>query len=180
MPQTRRLLSICFSTLVVLNVGYQSASAESVLSARWQTAAVFLEPESAVIDPVREVIYVSNVNQYAEDGNGFVSRVSFDGKTVDLEWLSGLNSPTGVTIFDDLLYVVDYNRLVVVDLKTETIVASYPAPEEKPALNDVVASDHGVFVSGSLSNSIYNFCKSKGTHCNTLINKLETYSLSSK
>jgi len=113
-------------------------------------------PESATLDSSAQYIYVSNVNEYAKDGNGFISRVSIDSTQVDLHWLTGLDSPTGVAVFDERLYFADFDSLKVADTNTGMIVASYLAPDSDPALNDVAISATGqVFVSGSASNSIY-------------------------
>ena len=51
----------------------------------------FKEPESALYDPTRNVIYVSNVagEATAKDGVGFVSKMTPDGKMVELEWVKG-------------------------------------------------------------------------------------------
>lgn len=120
------------------------------------TEALFSEPESAVFHPESNTVFVSNVNGYSKDGNGFISRINSDGSIHSLKWLTGLNSPTGITIDNNSLYVVDYDALVVVDIAAANIVNRYPAPDEKPSLNDVVVSETGeVFVSGSSSNAIY-------------------------
>ncbi|GJM14616.1 MAG: hypothetical protein DHS20C12_30190 [Pseudohongiella sp.] len=116
----------------------------------------FTMPESAVIDEQGQWIYVSNVNGYAEDDNGFVSRVSIDGTRVDERWLEGLHSPTGLSISGDTLFLADFNALVEISLPDRRIVARYPAPHANPGLNDVAISAEGeVFVSASGSRSIY-------------------------
>lgn len=126
------------------------------LTELWKLEGVFTMPESAALDADAEFIYVSNVNEYAKDGNGFISRVSIDGRQVDLHWLAGLDSPTGVAVFDERLYFADFDSLKVADTNTGMIVASYLAPDSNPALNDVAISATGqVFVTGSASNSIY-------------------------
>lgn len=113
-------------------------------------------PESATLDSNAEFIFVSNVNEYAKDGNGFISRVSIDGTRVELRWLDGLDSPTGLAVYNGLLYFADFDSLVVADLATAQILNRYPAPDANPSLNDVAISAVGdVFVSGSASNSIY-------------------------
>lgn len=126
------------------------------LSLIWKLENIFSMPESAVLDTNSEYIFVSNVNEYAKDGNGFISRVTLDGASVDLRWLDGLDSPTGLAIFDDRLYFADFDSLVVADLTTAMILNRYTAPDSNPVLNDVVISPEGiVFVSGSASNTIY-------------------------
>ncbi len=115
-------------------------------------------PESAAYDPKRQVVYVSNVNHYAKDDNGFISKVSADGKQLDLKWLTGLHSPTGLAVAGDILYAVDYDALVIIDLNRNAILQriSVPDASDIPALNDVAIGVNGaVFVSGSRSRTIY-------------------------
>ncbi len=122
----------------------------------WSVHNIFKMPESAAYDVKRKQIYVSNVNGYAKDGNGFISRVSADGEELELSWLTGLNSPTGMSIYDNKLYVADYDALVIIEISKREIVAQIQAPDIKPSLNDVAISKTGqVFVSGSSSASIY-------------------------
>lgn len=128
------------------------------LQTLWSVKAQFEMPESAVIDLQRQYVYVSNVNEYALDNNGYVSRVSLDGKRVEKRWVTGLNSPTGMAIVGDSLFVADVDTLVCIDLKLGKISKRYLAPDaaDFPVLNDVAISDQGlVFVSGSRSQSIY-------------------------
>ncbi len=127
------------------------------LSHEW-TVEGFKDPESAAIDLKRNAIYVSNVNAYALDGNGFISRVSLDGRTVEWQWVSGVNSPTGVAVHGERLYFADVNALVVADLDTGNVLQRIPAPDaaEQPVLNDVAVSKTGdVYVTGSRSRTIY-------------------------
>ena len=122
----------------------------------WTLAKTFTQPESAAFDSARQQIFVSNVNGYAEDGNGFVSRVSASGELLDLKWLEGINSPTGLTVAGNTLYVVDYNVLLAVNIDSREINKRYSAPDEKPGLNDVVVASNGdVFVTGSAAAAIY-------------------------
>lgn len=133
-----------------------SPSAAQQFPELWKLEGVFTMPESAALDADAGFIYVSNVNEYAKDGNGFISRVSLDGTQVELHWLAGLDSPTGVAVFDERLYFADFDSLKVADTNTGTVIARYLAPDSNPALNDVAISTTGqVFVSGSASNSIY-------------------------
>ena len=122
----------------------------------WVLEGGFASPESVVYDPIREVLYVSNVNGYEANGAGYLSRVSLDGVLLDTFWLAGLNAPTGMASWQDRLYVVDFDHLVVIDPATASIVARHPAPDARPGLNDVSVSPDGrVFVSGSFTQTIY-------------------------
>ncbi len=146
--------------LVVILCCITQYSLAQELAEKWSVKNVFTMPESAALDVKQQQIYISNVNGYAKDANGFVSRVSVDGKHIELEWLTGLSSPTGMVVFDGRLYIADYDELVIVEIESKKIVARIPAPDKKPGLNDVAISSEGrVFVSGSASSSIYELDK---------------------
>lgn len=150
------LNKLCLFSLIFSFGHFSVASTE--LQLQWSIEQKFNMPESAAYDPKRQVIYVSNVNQYAKDDNGFISRVSSDGKKLELEWIKGLHSPTGLAVLGDKLFAVDYDALVVIDLNSEKIVLRAPAvdADNKPVLNDVALSvDGNVYVTGSRSRSIY-------------------------
>lgn len=144
--------------LFIFLLGFCSGLSAAQLQLVWSVEGKFSMPESAAYDPKRQAVYLSNVNHYAKDDNGFISRISADGKTVEVEWIKGLHSPTGLTVKGDLLYAVDFDALVVIDLVNEKIIRRIPAvdAEHTPVLNDVALSAEGeVFVSGSRSRTIY-------------------------
>ena len=68
------------SCILILTAQITLANSTQAVLEQWSIKDVFAMPESAVFDPQRKWIYVSNVNQYAKDNNGYVSRVSLDGK----------------------------------------------------------------------------------------------------
>jgi sugar lactone lactonase YvrE len=114
-------------------------------------------PESVLFDPTANILYVSNVGGDAaeKDGKGFISRLSLDGKVLDLEWVTGLDAPKGLAQVADKLYVSDIDSLVAIDIKTGAIVKRYPAAGAK-FLNDVTADEHGrIFVSDMVTNQIW-------------------------
>jgi sugar lactone lactonase YvrE len=75
----------------------------------------FSTPESVLHDPDADVYLVANINgaPVDRDGNGFISRVSPEGKVLDLTWIDGaipgvtLNAPKGMAIVADTLFVTD-------------------------------------------------------------------------
>lgn len=147
----RRLLLLA----CLLGCGSTRLAAQE-FSVIWELENQFLMPESAVFDAGTESIFVSNVNEYARDGNGFISRVAVDDASVTLRWLDGLDSPTGLAVFEGQLYFADFDSLVVADIASARVVARYVAPDSNPVLNDVAISPEGeVYVSGSGSSSIY-------------------------
>ena len=117
----------------------------------------FANPESATLDESGAVLFVTNVNGEgeAEDGNGFISRVSLDGVMLEREWARGLDAPKGIARAGNLLYVADINEVAVIsalDGSTRERVAVAGAR----FLNDIaVAPDGLVLVADSATQRIY-------------------------
>lgn len=122
----------------------------------WETAG-FKNPESALFDPDAAVVYVSNVNGEAtgKDGNGFISKVSPDGKVLVMEWVTGLDAPKGLAKAGGKLYTADIDKLVEIDAASGKILRKYEAANAK-FLNDVAADTSGnVYVSDMATNTIW-------------------------
>jgi hypothetical protein len=122
----------------------------------WE-AKGFANPESVLPDAAAGVLYVSNVNGAADgkDGNGFISRVSFDGKTVDLKWSTGFNAPKGLALAGGKLFTADIDEVVEIDTKDGKVLNRYPAKDAK-FLNDVAADPAGnVYISDMATNTIW-------------------------
>lgn len=150
--------------LVILSTASANASESLALKQLWSIKGTFKMPESVAFDAKRDLIYISNVNHFAKDGNGFISKVSLDGKLVKLKWIEGLHSPTGMAIYQDVLYVADVDALVAIDLNKQAIMQRFSAPDaaENPVLNDVAIARNGtVYVSGSASRKIYQLARNK-------------------
>lgn len=146
-------VSFFLVALPVLEVRSSEAPAASVA---WSLTGDFKSPESATISQKYDAIFVSNVNGYEKNGAGFISRLSLDGKLDTLVWLDGINAPTGLKAAGDTLWVVDFDRLLKIDIPSARVVAAYPAPDANPLLNDVAIGPQGtVFVTGSESNTVY-------------------------
>ncbi len=122
----------------------------------WQASGLDA-PESAVLDEAAGVIYVSNVNGKPDaiDGNGYIAKLSAEGKMLNKHWVTGLNGPKGLALHGGKLYAADIDKLVVVDTASGKVVATYDAPGAK-FLNDVTAADDGrVFVSDMVTDQIW-------------------------
>ncbi len=134
-----------------------SSQGDPSLKLRWETPPEFRVPESVIYDPVNEVFYVSNIDgrPTGVDSSGFISRLSTDGKILDLHWVDGLNAPKGMGIHDGKLFVTDITRVAEIDIATGSIVRFYEA-EGSEFLNDItVAEDGTVYVSDSNTGRIY-------------------------
>lgn len=122
----------------------------------WSTEG-FSNPESALYDASRNIIYVSNVNggPTDKDGAGHISRLSVDGNLQDAQWVEGLNAPKGLILHEDHLYVSDIDKLIAVHVENGKIDGTWEAEGAK-FLNDLAVDENGqVYVSDMLTNSIY-------------------------
>lgn len=124
----------------------------------WQTDSVVSVPESVLIDPKEKILFISEIgegNASAFDKNGGVGKISLDGKKLQTNWISGLNSPKGLGRVGDELYVADLTELVVIDIKNAKIIKKYSV-EGAGMLNDVTVSDKGiVYFSDSRTKKIH-------------------------
>jgi sugar lactone lactonase YvrE len=114
----------------------------------------FETPESVLYDADSDIYLVSNINgkPVEADDNGYIAKVSPDGKITEGKWIDGtkdtvkLDAPKGMAISGGILYVADITVVRKFDAKT-----GEPKGEVKIAgstfLNDVApAADGGVFV----------------------------------
>lgn len=111
----------------------------------WETSG-FIAPESVVYDAAHDQFYVSNMGAYEKNaprGDGFVSRVSREGKLVELKWATGLDNPKGLALANGRLYAGDDNDLVEIDLTTGKILARYEPKDGPGAFNDCTADSEG-------------------------------------
>jgi hypothetical protein len=147
-----RTLPLAASVFSLFTLAAGAAEPQKV----WE-ASGFKNPESAVYDRAAEAIYVSNVNgnPMTKDGNGFISKVGLEGKVIQLEWVKGLDSPTGLALVNGKLYAADIDRLVEIDIAKGEIARRHEAPGAK-FLNDLAADNMGrVYASDMVTNSIW-------------------------
>lgn len=115
--------------------------------------ALFDRPESVIHDDVNDKIYVSNIHSNNWDNSdpstqGWISKLSGDFESLDQKWISGIDSPKGMGIYNGKLYVADIDKLRQIDIDTGVVETSYDAPSGYNYLNDVTVCGNGdVFVS---------------------------------
>lgn len=127
------------------------------LTTKWQTEPVLTTVESVIYDKSGDVIYSANMNGKADslDGNGFISKISLDGKIATLHWIDGMDAPKGMGIKNGKLYVADVNKIHEVDIASGKITKTYPV-EGSQFLNDLTIDEAGkVYVSDSNTGNIY-------------------------
>ena len=134
------------------------------VEALWTTGKDFLVPESAAYDPGTDAYYVSNYDGYNPSrGAGLqsISKLTADGRVAALQWVSGLNNPTGLAVREDLLYAVERPGVAVIDIPSAKIVSRVSVPGAA-FLNDIALADSGdIFVSDSRRGSIFRISDEK-------------------
>jgi hypothetical protein len=103
-------------------------------------------PEAVSYDSAHDAYYVSNVNGSVgvKDGNGFISRITGDGRVDALHFIQGgrngveLNSPMGSRIRGDTLWVLDIDALRAFDIGSGAPLATVDLTPLHPRLpNDL-------------------------------------------
>jgi hypothetical protein len=126
----------------------------------------FSSPESTIVN--KNDLYVSNVGKELKptlkDGDGFISKLTLDGKIEKLHLIDGLNAPKGMGIIDNTLYVADIDTLRGFDLQTKKEVFNVVF-EGVNFLNDITIKDSNtLFIGASDTSAIYEVDISKKSY----------------
>ncbi|MEL7450770.1 MAG: hypothetical protein AAFN78_16275 [Pseudomonadota bacterium] len=108
----------------------------------WTASGGFCEPETVLALP-DETLLVSNVCNFRERGNGFLTLLDKAGKALEWQAVDGLDAPLGMALVGDRLYVVDNNHVRVL---------RWPGfePLEYLPLSTAVANDIAVAADGTM------------------------------
>ncbi len=90
-----------------------------------------------------------------KDGNGYISRLSPDGKVVSAKWVTGLNGPKGLRSVGGTLWVADIDEVVGIEI-TSGKITSRVKVEGAQFLNDLATAPDGtIYTSDSSGLRIY-------------------------
>jgi hypothetical protein len=123
----------------------------------WDLKGDFAAPESAYYHAGSNSVFVSSINgQILEkDGNGYISRLSPEGKVVNAKWVTGLNAPKGLRSVGNTLWVTDIDEVVGMDVASGKITSRVKV-EGSQFLNDLATGPDGtIYVSDSMLSRIY-------------------------
>ena len=144
---------IWMGIMVLLFVNVRAQKAEKI----WEVNGLEA-PESVVFDKENQVYYVSNVaGQPAEKNRlGYISIVTIDGNIKTKKWITGLNAPKGLGLYNNHLYIADIDVVVIVDISKGEILDRLKA-EKATFLNDIEIDANGtVYVTDTFGgNAIY-------------------------
>ncbi len=118
-------------------------------------------PESLV--RYNDYYLVSNLGQQllpdTADGDGFISVVNLDGTGLIESYITGLDSPKGLKIINDQLYVCDLSMIKVYNIETRQMVKSFSFTDENVTLlndiTDLYTDNETVFVTATRTNRIF-------------------------
>jgi DNA-binding beta-propeller fold protein YncE len=152
-------LSTGLNTMLNNNQVVQAQQEQIKINKVWETPDTLKNPESVVYAAKQDTLFVSNIDGKPDekDKKGFISKVyPSNGTITELNWITGLNAPKGMAIYNDSkLYVSDITDLVEIDIANGRIIKHYNAPGSA-FLNDVASDNHGnIYVSDTGTNTIY-------------------------
>ncbi len=150
------IVLLVFASNFMLNAQEDIYQSEK-LSKIWETKNLNV-PESVLPVPDKGILYVSNLgsnNPEAKENSGFISILDTDGNIENLKWCKNLNSPKGMALFDEYLYVTEVDHISKIAIHTGEKVKSYPV-EGAIFLNDIAVNDEGVlFITDSRTGTIH-------------------------
>lgn len=124
----------------------------------WSLTEGIQAPESACLDPVTGDLFLSQIGGgggKAKDGDGWISRLTVEGKMLKNRWVTGLSAPKGIRTHGDMLWVSDIDQVVGISISEERIVRRITIPDAK-FLNDVATGRDGtVYVSDMVAGIVY-------------------------
>ncbi|MGV3507800.1 MAG: ATP-binding protein [Sphingobacteriaceae bacterium] len=145
------------SFLLLVFISTQVYAQKHKLTRLWETDSVLTLPESALYNQNDKSVYVSLMGNSPTDKDsiGGVGIISADGKLTNLNWVTGLNSPKGLSKLNNKLYVADITDVVIINASTGKILKKI-AIDSSVFLNDIAVDKKGVvYVSDTRTKKIH-------------------------
>lgn len=149
--------AITFSLLCFLLCNNLFAQQHRLIK-KWETDSVLKVPESVLVDSKNNILYISNIDgkePWGKDGKGSIGKVGTDGKIITVDWVTGLNAPKGMGLYNNQLFAADIDRVVVIDINKGAVIQTIPV-DSAQALNDISIDKNGiVYVSDSKTKKVH-------------------------
>lgn len=148
--------------IILLSQLFLAANTTADTAIDWELNGLDM-PESVVYDPIGQQLIVSNIDGHpmATNRQGYLSRVSLDGKLLEQKWITGMNAPKGMAVQGNMLYIADLKEIHRVDLSQQTLEESLLI-EEAIFLNDITVDDgKNVYISDFMDHKIYRLSDGK-------------------
>jgi hypothetical protein len=150
----KKILS-CF--LFLLPAFLVSYAQKHKLTQVWATDAVVNTPESVLPDLKNNMLYVSLIDggPWDVDGKGGIGHMTNMGTNYDSTWITGLNAPKGLGMYNGKMYAADISEVAVVDIAKGKLIRKIPIAGAS-GLNDITVTENGVvYVSDSKTGMIW-------------------------
>lgn len=119
----------------------------------------FSSPESVI--GVDSFVFVSNVGTELQplkkDGDGYIAKLGRSGGVINQRFITGLNAPKGMAIWDSVLYVADIDKIRAYHIHSGDSLDLFDFSEYGVQfLNDLCKGDTGfLYASATLQNKLY-------------------------
>ena len=128
------------------------------MAKKWETDDVFKVPESVVYDATKEVLYITNFDQFARNNTGreqFISKLSLKGEIIDLHFIDSLDNPLGMKLAGGKLYIAEKGGIAIADISAQKVIDRITIKDcEFP--NDIEVDANGsIYVSDSRKNVVW-------------------------
>ncbi len=153
------MFKILYSWFYLLSLWFViSANAEeAALTKMWELNEGLQAPESAYYDKASGLLFLSQIGEGgggAQDGDGWISKLSPDGKMLTNKWVTGFDSPKGLRSHDGVLWVADIDKVVSIEIATGKVLARLVVPDAT-FLNDLaIGADGTIYVSDMLKSRV--------------------------
>ncbi|MCA8999797.1 MAG: SMP-30/gluconolactonase/LRE family protein [Planctomycetaceae bacterium] len=126
----------------------------------WSVTEGLVAPESAYFDAASGFLFLSQIGDgggKAKDGDGWISKLTPDGKVVENVWVPGFNAPKGLRSHGNTLWVSDIDRIVAIDIEKGEISKEVVIPDAQ-FLNDLATGEDGtVYVTDMVASKVYQY-----------------------
>ncbi|MFC5045580.1 hypothetical protein ACFSTE_18685 [Aquimarina hainanensis] len=160
------LLTVCSVSLgISQEAGFTKRLKKPRLVKLWETDTVLKDVESAIYDSTNQVIYATSINGHwlKANGKGFISKIGLDGNITCHKWIDAIEGPTGTAMYNNKLYVADFDTILEIDIKTATITNSHKIPATERINDLTVAEDGTLYGSGTKSGKLIALQDNKAT-----------------
>lgn len=130
--------------------GCAPASGPVTKPVAWVLDDGLCEPETVILAPNQDELIVSNICGFKKNGAGYLSRISLDGEMIEARWVEGLDAPAGMVRSQTTLFVVDIDRIHIIEIETGVVQGTLGQFEGAKAFNDIAKThDDVLYVSDS-------------------------------
>ena len=115
----------------------------------WESDTTLATPESVLF--YKDGLYVSLIDgqPWDADGKGGIGKLDKNGKIVNATWVTGLNAPKGMGLWNKKLYVADVSELVIINTISGKVESKINIAGSQ-GLNDItIDSKRTIYVSDS-------------------------------